>query len=96
MKSFHLSLLSLCFANMVYASEYTVEENYRFVGDEKAMEICAAALRADISIATEAKRLHVTRKALRNVTCNGQSLAVFPTQINLLWVQKRSQVLSNR
>ena len=77
MKSFQLLLLSLCFANMVYASEYAIEENYRFLGDKKAMEICAAALREDISIVTEAKRLHITRKALKNVTCNGQSLAVF-------------------
>ena len=77
MKSFQLLLLSLCFANMVYASEYAIEENYRFLGDKKAMEICAAALREDLSIVTEAKRLHITRKALKNVTCNGQSLAVF-------------------
>ena len=77
MKSLRLMLLSLCFANMVYASDYAIEENFRFVGDKKAMEICAAALREDISIATEAKRLHITRKALRSVTCNGQSLAVF-------------------
>ena len=77
MKSLQLMLLSLGFAHMVYASDYAIEENYRFVGDKKAMEICAAALREDISIVTEAKRLHITRKALRNVTCNGQSLAVF-------------------
>ena len=84
MKIFQLSLLSLCFANMVYASEYTIEENYRFVGDKKAVEICAAALRADISIGTEAKRLHITRKALKNVTCNDQSLAVFSNTNKLI------------
>ena len=77
MKSLQLSLISLCFANMVYASDHALEENFRFVGDKKAMEICAAALREDISIVTEAKRLHITRKALKNVTCNGQSLVVF-------------------
>ena len=88
MKSFQLLLFSLCFANMVYASEYTIEENYRFVGDKKAMEICAAALREDISIATEAKRLHITRKALKNVTCNGQSLAVFSNTNKLIMGSK--------
>ena len=88
MKSLQLSLLSLCFANMVYASDYSIEEKYRFVGDKKAMEICAAALRADISVATEAKRLHITRKALRNVTCNGQSLAVFSNTNKLIMGSK--------
>ena len=88
MKSFQLLLLSLCFANMVYASEYAIEENYRFLGDKKAMEICAAALRADISIATEAKRLHITRKALKNVTCNDQSLKVFSDTNGLIMGSK--------
>ena len=88
MKTLKLSLLSLCFANMVYASDYAVEENFRFVGDKKAMEICAAALREDISIATEAKRLHITRKALKNVTCNGQSLAVFSNTNKLIMGSK--------
>ena len=88
MKSLQLSLLSLCFANMVYASDHALEENFRFVGHKKAMEICAAALRADISVATEAKRLHITRKALRNVTCNGQSLAVFSNTNKLIMGSK--------
>ena len=83
MKSLQLSLLSLCFANMVYASEYTIEENYRFVGDERAVEICAAALRSGTSIAAEAKRLHLTRKALKNVTCNDQSPTEFAKTNNL-------------
>ena len=88
MKSLQLSLLSLCFANMVYASDHALEENFRFVGDKKAMEICAAALREDTSIVTEAKRLHITRKALKNVTCNGQSLAVFSNTNKLIMGSK--------
>ena len=88
MKSLQLSLLSLCFANMVYASDQAIEENYRFVGDKKAIEICSAALREDTSTATEAKRLHITRKALKNVTCNGQSLAVFSNTNKLIMGSK--------
>ena len=76
MKSLQISFCLFVSQTWV-ASDYALEENFRFVGDKKAMEICAAALREDISIATEAKRLHITRKALKNVTCNGQSLAVF-------------------
>ena len=52
------------------------------------MEICAAALREDLSIVTEAKRLHITRKALKNVTCNGQSLAVFSNTNKLIMGSK--------
>tara|TARA_B100000674_G_C37697872_1_gene849131 strand:- start:366 stop:650 length:285 start_codon:yes stop_codon:yes gene_type:complete len=71
--SFQMSVFALFFANVVCASEKSIGENYRFVGDNRAMEICAAALRSETSIATEARRLHITRKALKNVTCNGQS-----------------------
>ena len=69
--------LSLFFTKTVCAYESGIGENLRFVGDKRAMEICAAALRSENSITSEAKRLHMTRKALKTVTCNGQSPADF-------------------
>ena len=46
------------------------------------MEICAAALNSKASIVAEAKRLHLTRKSLKDVTCNGESLQISPTETN--------------
>ena len=63
MKSIQLSLLSSCFANMVYASDYAIEE--KSVRRDKGYGDSGSSAREDISIATEAKRLHITRKASR-------------------------------
>jgi hypothetical protein len=82
-RAFQISMFSLFFSNIGWASEYGIGENYRFVGDERAVEICAAALRSGTSIAAEAKRLHLTRKALKNVTCNDQSPTEFAETNNL-------------
>ena len=71
-------LIILFFANVSVASEARVhEDKYHFVGDERAMDICAAALKSKATIVAEAKRLHLTRKSLKDVTCNGQSLTNF-------------------
>ena len=71
-------LILLFFSNAAVASgERVQEDGYRFIGDKIAMDICAAALNSKTSIVAEAKRLHLTRKALKDVTCNGQSLTDF-------------------
>ena len=62
------------FSNVAVASEERIQEGgYHFVGDEMAMDICAAALKSKNSMVAEAKKLHLTRKSLKDVTCNGQS-----------------------
>ena len=71
-------IIILIFANVALASEKGVyKDTYKFVGDEIATDICAAALKSKASIVAEAKRLHLTRKSLKDVTCNGQSLTDF-------------------
>ena len=71
-------LFILFFANVALASEERIQESqYRFVGDERAMSICAAAIKSETHIVAEAKRLHLTRKSLKEVSCNGQSLTDF-------------------
>ena len=72
-------LILLFFSNAVAVAsgERAQEDGYRFIGDEIAIEICAASLNSKTSIVAEAKRLHLTRKALKDVTCNGQSLTDF-------------------
>ena len=79
MKQIILAQIIILFvANVAVASEErTHEDRYQFVGDEIAMDICAAALKSKASIVAEAKRLHLTRKSLKDVTCNGQSLTDF-------------------
>ena len=59
------------------SEERAYEDRYQFIGNEIAMHICAAALKSKASIVAEAKRLHLTRKSLKDVTCNGQSLTDF-------------------
>ena len=74
---FQAQLFVIFLSNVSWASEEKIDEAYRFVGNERAMQICAAALNSDISIVSEAKRLHLTRKSLKDVTCRGQSLTDF-------------------
>ena len=77
-KIFQASLVILFFSNVAVASEQRIQEgSYHFVGDERAMSICAAALESKSSIVAEAKRLHITRKSLKGVTCNDQPLQDF-------------------
>ena len=77
-KFFQAQLIILFLSNVALASEQRIQEgSYRFVGDEIAMSICAAALESKSSIVAEAKRLHLTRKSLKDVTCNGESLTDF-------------------
>jgi len=73
-------LIILFFSNVALASEQRIQKSsYHFVGDERVMSICAAALESKSSIVAEAKRLHITRKSLNDVTCNGQPLPDFIT-----------------
>ena len=73
-KLIQAQLIILFFANAAVASEERAQEGrYLFVGDEIAMDICAAALQSKTFMVAEAKRLHLTRKSLKDVTCNGQS-----------------------
>ena len=68
------------FSNVAVASEETIQKSsYRFLGDERAINICAAALKSNSSLVAEAKKLHITRKSLRDVTCNGETLSDFVT-----------------
>ena len=77
-KLFQAQLMILFLTNLAVASDETAHgDRYRFVGDSRAMEICAAALNSKASIVAEAKRLHLTRKSLKDVTCNGESLTDF-------------------
>ena len=77
-KIFQAHLIILFLSNVAVASEQRIQEgSYHFVGDERAMSICAAALESKSSIVAEAKRLHITRKSLKDVTCNGQPLPDF-------------------
>lgn len=79
-KIFQASLIMLLLSNVAVASEQRKQEgSYHFVGDERAINICAAALESRSSIVAEAKRLHITRKSLKDVTCNGQPLPDFTT-----------------
>ena len=79
-KIFQAQLIILFWSNVAVASEQRIQEgSYHFVGDKRAMSICAAALESKSSIAAEAKRLHISRKSLKDVTCNGQSLLDFAT-----------------
>ena len=78
-------LIILIFAKVAVASEERAHEaRYNFVGDEIARDICAAALESKSSIVAEAKRLHITRKSLKDVTCNGQPLPDFATASKLI------------
>ena len=80
-----VQLIILFFSNVAVASEERIQDGgYRFVGDEMAMDICAAALKSKTSIVAEAKRLHLTRKTLKDVTCNGQSLLDFANANKLI------------
>ena len=73
------------------ASEERIQDGgYRFVGDEMAMDICAAALKSKNSIVAEAKSLHLTRKSLKDVTCNGQSLPDFANANKLIIVGSKA------
>ena len=84
-KIFQAQLIILFLSNVALASEQRIlEGSYRFVGDEIAMNICAAALESKSSIVAEAKRLHITRKSLKDVTCNGQPLPDFATASKLI------------
>ena len=72
--------LALFFSNVAVASDEMIQKSsYRFLGDEKAINICAAALKSGSSLVAEAKKLHITRKSLRDVTCNGETLSDFVT-----------------
>ena len=69
-----VALTVFFFSNVAVASDAGIQEGgYHFVGDEIAMNICAAALKSKNSMVAEAKKLHLTRKSLKDVTCNGQS-----------------------
>ena len=84
-KTFQVQLIMLFMSNVALASEQRIQEgSYHFVGDERAMSICAAALESKSSIVAEAKRLHITRKSLKDVTCNGQPLPDFATANKLI------------
>ena len=84
-KIFQAQLIILFLSNVAVASEQRIQEgSYHFVGDKRAMSICAAALESKSSIAAEAKRLHISRKSLKDVTCNGQSLLDFATANKLI------------
>ncbi len=80
MKKIFQAVIMLFFSNLAAASEQRIQEgSYHFVGDKRALSICAAALESKSSIVAEAKRLHITRKSLKDVTCNGQTLPDFTT-----------------
>ena len=84
-KIFKAHLIILFLSNVALASEQRIQEDsYRFVGDEIAMNICAAALESKSSIVAQAKRLHITRKSLKDVTCNGLPLRDFATASKLI------------
>ena len=84
-KLIQAQLIILFFANAAVASEERAPEGrYLFVGDEIAMDICAAALKSKTFMVAEAKRLHLTRKTLKDVTCNGQSVTAFASAKELI------------
>ena len=84
-KLMQAQLIILFFANAAVASEERAHEGrYLFVGDEIAIDICSAALKSKTFMVAEAKRLHLTRKTLNDVTCNGQSLTAFASANKLI------------
>ncbi len=90
MKKIALALIALFMSASIFASEQAGTETMQFNAgtDNPISQLCIAALESKEAVRAKAEELHMTRKEVRQVECNGMRINEFArTYSNLIHEQ---------